>query len=1219
MVDNDILSGEEITDYESDYSEPPELNTEQDSYLDIVADPNRGPDADGDQEEKKGMLAGGSLQEGSVNKTTEAEVVVAIEGQLEAEQAESEVEPNLVQKTDLNDVNITTSRLFGTNELEQFTAGYKSVLVREDGSVFGGGGMTIGDLLADIESEAPEVNNVPPLSMSAAVGDVEAVKFALAEGADPNSQDQQGRTPLHFATLSKSDKCAAALLVAGAQCNLTDVDGRNPVHWAAYRCCPKLLKLMLLNSRESVLIQDKEGRIPLHWSVVVGKAGAKGVQIITKSHKALMESLDVPDTDAMTPLHWASFHNNPKACELLLRNGASAKVVDVDGKSPLHWVVGSSNALCVRVLTKYDKDAINGRDAGMRTALHLSVSENKPDIVSALVNVSGCDVDAQDDTGRTPLHWAAGLNHHICAQILLRAQCNNKILDVDGAAPVHYAAQHDFMETVKLLSDSLNLFDQNGATPLMWAAASGNDLAVADLLQFGATCDTVDASGRTALHIAAFGGNSKCVALLLDVQPDFISAADSNGQTALFSASSEGQTDAVNLLLSRGADATIIDTDKRNAAHWAAINGHLEPLHLVATAAIETLSTADDRGETVLHYASFFGRLEIIQYLIEAGVDLNDADREGITALHWAALKGNKEIVQRLCEAGAYPNAMEINGNKSTPWDYANGGEFTDCCEILASFGGVDYGLLCYYAALIIQTSWRSFKARKHAAAMRAQYGVEYDSRMQAATVIGSMYRGYIVRKRMEEDRKLKLIVKHKKNALEGTDESKHAQNTKTRVREEVNKRKEAESAAQRNLKRQERQSSSNIKALAITTREAEAKRKEIINEGERDRRQSKNDIMVTKTKAKSELAAADALKQKREKLEARAKRKEIESIRRISRTSPGKDSRKPSLVPPPRKVPSSFLRPETADEFNVDNAVANVEAHDLRAELLKSQQFVVRAEKSRIGAVRTKIHAARVIQRAYRRYRQRVPYVKHSNALTRRGSLPSIVTVKPALAATSKTNRRTLVTSMPPVLRTTERRPTATPMTPVERLSHNVLSIHKGYATFPMFPTVKHPPKQTKTARLRATLAAKRRAQKKIVKPELNLRNLPHPDQDPYEEGHADKQSQIQREIAALTIQLWWRKHLGLKRDQKFQLIHHSFGPAHEVRQQTSRVTSIYLNSKDSIQLPRIPNRKFRGPPRNEKPLGLREPSLNLKIYKPRISPVAPHQMRRSLSSIHT
>ena len=46
----------------------------------------------------------------------------------------------------------------------------------------------------------------------------------------------------------------------------------------------------------------------------------------------------------------------------------------------------------MKVLTKYDKEAINGRDAGMRTALHLSVSENKPDIVSVNANFLSVDL-----------------------------------------------------------------------------------------------------------------------------------------------------------------------------------------------------------------------------------------------------------------------------------------------------------------------------------------------------------------------------------------------------------------------------------------------------------------------------------------------------------------------------------------------------------------------------------------------------------------------------------------------------------------------------------------------------------------------------------------------------------------------------------------------------------------------------------------------------------
>ena len=113
-----------------------------------------------------------------------------------------------------------------------------------------------------------------------------------------------------------------------------------------------------------------------------------------------------------------------------------------------------------------------------------------------------------------------------------------------------------------------------------------------------------------------------------------------------------------------------------------------------------------------LHYACFFGQEPVVKVLLEKRAEVNIQDLEGISPLHWAALQGHASIVQQLLQHGAYPNFMEVNGNKSTPLDYAFSAEKDKCAELLMQHGGVGSEGMMLYAAIRIQSTFRGWKAR---------------------------------------------------------------------------------------------------------------------------------------------------------------------------------------------------------------------------------------------------------------------------------------------------------------------------------------------------------------------------------------------------------------------------------------------------------------------------------------------------------------------------
>ncbi|BET37234.1 hypothetical protein wNi1_11910 [Wolbachia pipientis] len=66
---------------------------------------------------------------------------------------------------------------------------------------------------------------------------------------------------------------------------------------------------------------------------------------------------------------------------------------------------------------------------------------------------------------------------------------------------------------------------------------------------------------------------------------------------------------------------------------------------------------------TALHCAAEGKCLELVKFLVNEGVDINDTGRyKGWTVLHSAALGGNLEIVKFLLERGANPNIRDTDG-----------------------------------------------------------------------------------------------------------------------------------------------------------------------------------------------------------------------------------------------------------------------------------------------------------------------------------------------------------------------------------------------------------------------------------------------------------------------------------------------------------------------------------------------------------------------------
>ena len=91
--------------------------------------------------------------------------------------------------------------------------------------------------------------------------------------------------------------------------------------------------------------------------------------------------------------------------------------------------------------------------------------------------------------------------------------------------------------------------------------------------------------------------------------------------------------------------------------------GELTEIQKLISQSPELVNQTDSRGFTPLIMATYFGRLDVAQILIDAGADLDAQDASGNTALMGVCFKGDVTLVNLLIDAGAN---LDISNNEGS-------------------------------------------------------------------------------------------------------------------------------------------------------------------------------------------------------------------------------------------------------------------------------------------------------------------------------------------------------------------------------------------------------------------------------------------------------------------------------------------------------------------------------------------------------------------------
>ncbi|KAJ3273060.1 Poly [ADP-ribose] polymerase tankyrase-2 [Terramyces sp. JEL0728] len=252
----------------------------------------------------------------------------------------------------------------------------------------------------------------------------------------------------------------------------------------------------------------------------------------------------------------------------------------------------------------------------------------------------------------------------------------------DQRTLLHIAAGYGATEIVELLLSlkaDVNKLDKFGETPIFRAIRFRNDEITLMLIAHGANVHTKDHKQRTVLHRACEMGTAPMVKLLLQLgcdpnELDFESKSPFDlgliskyamNEIGLWRGNWSLNLDEILDAMSKRKEKMItsqeeeiaqeLEVSKTPVTHLQYLinSSPAEALHLIANSPDIINNVESSKNRTLLHSAAGYGKIKIVQKLLDLGAKLNPLDIFGQTPIFKAVEFNHYNVVERLAEFGA--------------------------------------------------------------------------------------------------------------------------------------------------------------------------------------------------------------------------------------------------------------------------------------------------------------------------------------------------------------------------------------------------------------------------------------------------------------------------------------------------------------------------------------------------------------------------------------
>ena len=327
---------------------------------------------------------------------------------------------------------------------------------------------------------ASERRRATPLMIAAALGDDDALRLLLNNGADPNLRAPDGTTALMIAAREGHIRVVRSLIHhRKIQTNLTNRSNRDALAYAAEHGHFGVFSL-LLNFGGAILPQQVAPEMDAHPLLL---AARNGHHAICKLIVDTGIDVNLKDNDERTPLWYAAKSGHVECCLQLLNAGANVNHVDALGEPIVFAAAICGNLELFNLLLKRGA-ILNGKQKS-DTLLNVVTRLGHEHLVRRLIDLK-VDINATGGNGQTALTLACMANSATTAKILLEA----------GANP-------DIADSIK-------------RNALVYAAGAGNTELMRLLIQHGAKLRSKGNFGYLALYQATISGHLEAMKFLLE-------------------------------------------------------------------------------------------------------------------------------------------------------------------------------------------------------------------------------------------------------------------------------------------------------------------------------------------------------------------------------------------------------------------------------------------------------------------------------------------------------------------------------------------------------------------------------------------------------------------------------------------------------------------------------------------------------------------------------